>query len=148
MPRAALWLAAAASAVSASSAVAGTGTAAAGEAIPIDCALAIIGGGPGGVYTAWRLAVDTNTIKPSDICIFERAQRVGGRTFSFYVQGPKQDLVVELGAYRFCSSLNYTDCGGCEMCMPMMSNLIKTRRAQSSPPRAHARCRHYMGYGL
>ena len=26
------------------------------------CDLAIVGAGPGGVYTAWRLAVDTNTV--------------------------------------------------------------------------------------
>ena len=76
------------------------------------CELAIVGGGPGGLYTAWRLAVDTKTMKPSDICVFERAERVGGRTFSVRNQGTKQDLVVDLGAYRFCRSPNATDCDG------------------------------------
>ena len=37
-----------------------------------NCDLAIIGGGPSGVYTAWRLAVDTNTLAGNKICIFER----------------------------------------------------------------------------
>ena len=76
------------------------------------CELAIVGGGPGGLYTAWRLAVDTKTVKPSDICVFERAERVGGRTFSVRNQGTKKDLVVDLGAYRFCRSPNATDCNG------------------------------------
>lgn len=52
--------------------------------------------------------------------MFERAERVGGRTFSLREQGTKKDLVVDLGAYRFCHSLNATSCVGCEMCMPMM----------------------------
>ena len=90
-----------------------------------ECQLAIIGGGPSGVYTAWRLTVDTHTLKPSDVCVYERAARVGGRTFSLYNQGTKKDLTVDLGAYRFCNSLDATNCAGCEMCMPMMSNLIK-----------------------
>ena len=49
------------------------------------CELAIIGGGPGGLYTAWRLAVDTKTVPAASICIFERAERVDrrGRAFAF-----------------------------------------------------------------
>ena len=98
------------------------------------CQLAIIGGGPGGLYLAWRLAVDTKTMTPSDICVFERAERVGGRTFSLRDQGTKKDLVVDLGAYRFCRSLNATSCTGCEMCMPMMSNLIQTKLGFPTAP--------------
>lgn len=37
-----------------------------------DCELAIIGGGPSGVYTAWRLSVDTQTMPANSICVFER----------------------------------------------------------------------------
>eukprot|EP01050_Picozoa_sp_SAG11_P023105 SAG11_NODE_4552_length_1852_cov_7.759270_1_plen_540_part_00 len=113
---------------------------AAAAAPPTGCELAIVGAGPGGVYTAWRLAVDTKTVPPTDICIFERAQRVGGRTFSLYGQGSKGDLTVELGAYRFCGSPNATgadgksSCAGCEMCMPMMNNLIKGKLALHTAP--------------
>eukprot|EP01052_Picozoa_sp_SAG31_P027080 SAG31_NODE_2505_length_5592_cov_2.644639_4_plen_164_part_00 len=82
------------------------------------CELAIVGGGPGGLYTAWRLAVDTKTMKPSDICVFERAERFGGRTFSLRGQGTKKDLVVDLGAYRFCRSPNATDCAGAWHALP------------------------------
>jgi hypothetical protein len=104
------------------------------------CELAIVGAGPGGVYTAWRLAVDTATLHPASICIFERAERVGGRTFSLYGQGTRRDLTVELGAYRFCGSPNATgkdgrgSCGGCEMCMPMMNNLIKGKLGLQTAP--------------
>ena len=98
------------------------------------CELAIVGAGPGGVYTAWRLAVDTKTVAASSICIFERAERVGGRTFSVYNQGTKKDLTVELGAYRFCGSPNATNCAGCEMCMPMMNNLIKGKLGLHTAP--------------
>ena len=42
------------------------------------CDLLIVGGGPGGVYAAWRLAVDTATLPGPSICVFERAARVGG----------------------------------------------------------------------
>ena len=80
------------------------------------CELATAGGGPGGLYTAWRLAADAGVMKGESICVFERAQRFGGRTFSLYNQGPKKDLTVDIGAYRFCGSPNATDCDGCEMC--------------------------------
>ncbi|GAB0491842.1 hypothetical protein MMPV_003097 [Pyropia vietnamensis] len=65
------------------------------------CAVAIIGGGIGGVYTAWRLAVDTNTVKPSDVCIFERADRFGGRIFSMDDVPGYKGYVTDMGAYRF-----------------------------------------------
>jgi hypothetical protein len=32
------------------------------QALVEGCELAIVGAGPGGVYTAWRLSVDTNTV--------------------------------------------------------------------------------------
>lgn len=51
-------------------------------------------------------------MKTPDICVFERAERFGGRTFSLRGQGTKKDLVVDLGAYRFCRSPNATDCTG------------------------------------
>lgn len=65
------------------------------------CAVAIIGGGIGGVYTAWRVAVDTNTVRPSDVCIFERADRFGGRIFSVDDVPGYEGYVTDVGAYRF-----------------------------------------------
>ena len=38
---------------------------------PSHCPLAVVGAGWGGVYAAWRLAVDTKTVNASDVCVFE-----------------------------------------------------------------------------
>ena len=78
----------------------------AGTADLSNCQVSIVGAGPGGVYSAWRLAKDgvaTTGIPPERICIFERTQRVGGRIFTIRNLGPRGDLVVESGAYRFSS---------------------------------------------
>ena len=50
------------------------------------------------VYTAWRLAT---SLPNASVCLFERHQRLGGRIASVRGLGPKKDLVVEAGAYRF-----------------------------------------------
>ena len=72
-----------------------------------NCRVSIAGAGPGGVYTAWRLAKDGVAARPSilpdQICVFERTERLGGRIFSVRNLGPYGDLVVESGAYRFSS---------------------------------------------
>lgn len=52
--------------------------------------------GAGGAYTAWRAAADGRSV-----CVFERAGRPGGRIHSMRGQGPRKDLVVEAGGYRF-----------------------------------------------
>eukprot|EP00913_Durusdinium_trenchii_P015869 g14914.t1 len=49
------------------------------------------------VYAAWRLSALPN----SSVCLFERHQRLGGRIASIRGLGPRKDLVVEAGAYRF-----------------------------------------------
>jgi len=65
------------------------------EAAP-PCDLAIVGAGAGGAYAAWRAAASGRKV-----CVFERSMRPGGRIHSLRNQGPKQDLVVEAGGYRF-----------------------------------------------
>ena len=62
------------------------------------CDVAVAGGGPGGIYFAWRL-LKAGTDK--NVCIYEQSDRFGGRIFSLRKQGPKADLVVDLGAYRY-----------------------------------------------
>ena len=45
------------------------------------CKLVVVGAGTGGLYTALRL-VDEGKMEGSDICVFELAERVGGRIYS------------------------------------------------------------------
>jgi len=62
------------------------------------CGLAIVGAGPGGVYTAWRLLKEQPRRR---VCLFEMRNRVGGRIWSVRGLGPDGDLVVDSGAYRY-----------------------------------------------
>jgi len=66
------------------------------------CDLTVVGGGPGGIYFAWRL-LTSEAAGPAagSVCLFERSGRFGGRIFSLRNQGPEEDLVVDLGAYRY-----------------------------------------------
>lgn len=56
----------------------------------------MVGAAAGGTYTAWRAAAAGRKV-----CVFERNNRPGGRIHSLRNLGPKGDLVVEPGAYRF-----------------------------------------------
>jgi len=66
-----------------------------------ECAVSVIGSGWGGAYFAWRLSVDTNTVAAKDICIFEAAPRIGGRVYSVSGFQELEDLVIDVGAYRY-----------------------------------------------
>lgn len=67
-----------------------------------DCDITVIGAGLGGVYAAWRLAVDAAVIQPSKVCIFEAKPRPGGRILSVRDPVPGfEGFTVDLGAYRF-----------------------------------------------
>ena len=54
-------------------------------------------GGWVGVYAAWRLVVDTATVSPADLCLFEARAAIGGRTYSVKESG----MTLDIGAYRF-----------------------------------------------
>ena len=86
------------------------------------CDIAIAGGGPGGIYFAWRLA--TSGVKKS-ICILERSERTGGRIYSLRKQGPKKDLVVDLGAYRYAPE-PYVE-GAWYIYTPLLGGLIDNK---------------------
>lgn len=60
------------------------------------CDLAVVGAGIGGAYAAWQASE-----AGKKVCVFELTDRPGGRIHSLRRQGPKSDLVVEAGAYRF-----------------------------------------------
>jgi len=67
------------------------------------CDLGIVGAGAGGAYAAWRAAVAGRSV-----CVFEMRGKPGGRIHSMRNQGPKGDLVVEAGGYRFAPHPVYT----------------------------------------
>ena len=64
---------------------------------PRRCDFAVVGGGWAGVYTAWRLTVDSGHLRGDQVCIFEASARWGGRT----VTVREGDLNLDIGAYRF-----------------------------------------------
>ena len=69
--------------------------------VPHHCDLAVVGAGWGGAYLAWRMSVDTNTISPNNVCVFEANGRVGGRIFSMRGLPAAPDLAIDAGGYRF-----------------------------------------------
>ena len=92
------------------------------------CAFAVVGGGAGGVYAAWRLATASERpIAANRICVFERLAHVGGRTYTLRNQGPQADLQVDLGATVFCDCQPVSDeCGQCNgMQTPLMKGVIQ-----------------------
>jgi hypothetical protein len=68
---------------------------------PKHCDLAVVGAGWGGAYFAWRMSIDTDTVDPSNVCVFEANGRVGGRIFSIRGLPPAPDLALDAGGYRF-----------------------------------------------
>ena len=69
--------------------------------LPESCELAVIGAGWGGVYFAWRLAVDSKLLNTSYVCVFEANGRVGGRVFSVHNLPGMSDMAIDVGGYRF-----------------------------------------------
>ena len=67
----------------------------------MSCELAVIGAGWGGVYFAWRLAVDAKLMNASSVCVFEANGRAGGRIFSIHGLPQFAVLAVDVGGYRF-----------------------------------------------
>lgn len=65
---------------------------------------AVIGGGMGGVYSAWRLAADDQTsVNASDVALFEMSDRLGGRLMTYHFPG-MPNTVTELGGMRLVST--------------------------------------------
>eukprot|EP00172_Hildenbrandia_rubra_P003876 Plantae.Rhodophyta-Hildenbrandia_rubra.ctg67786.p1 GENE.Plantae.Rhodophyta-Hildenbrandia_rubra.ctg67786~~Plantae.Rhodophyta-Hildenbrandia_rubra.ctg67786.p1 ORF type:complete len:107 (+),score=7.73 Plantae.Rhodophyta-Hildenbrandia_rubra.ctg67786:74-394(+) len=66
------------------------------------CDISIVGAGIGGLYTAWRLAVDSGKYDGSRICIFEAKNRIGGRWLTVDNPAPGfSGYTADIGAYRY-----------------------------------------------
>jgi len=100
------------------------------------CTHAIVGGGPGGVYTAWRLVT---SLPDAEVCLFERSKRLGGRIASIRNLGPHEDLVVEAGAYRFvpvpeCEKIGQeTKCEWTPLARHLIKDALKLKTALYDP---------------
>ena len=70
---------------------------------PTHCKLAVVGAGWGGAYMAYRLAIDTKTVDPTDVCVFEANGRVGGRIYSIHDLPSFTDLAVDGVCARACA---------------------------------------------
>ena len=68
--------------------------------LPRHCDLAVVGAGWGGVYAAWRMSIDTTTVSPDRVCVFEANGRVGGRILSVHGLPHFGDLALDVGGYR------------------------------------------------
>lgn len=64
--------------------------------------VAIIGGGMSGLYSAWRLAVDSSA-KQQNVHVFEFGNRVGGRLETVFLDGV-QERRAEVGGMRYIPS--------------------------------------------
>jgi len=88
----------------------------------VSCDLAIAGAGPGGIYSAWRYLAGHST---GNVCVFERSERHGGRIYSLKNQGPRNDLTVDVGAYRYAPEPEKE--GSWYIYTPLLAGLIDTR---------------------
>lgn len=72
--------------------------------LPDSCDHAIVGGGWAGVYTAYRLALESQ----ENLCLFEGSDRIGGRTYSHSVYAGKRQekFTLDVGAYRFSPDMH------------------------------------------
>lgn len=59
-------------------------------------AIAVVGGGPAGAYSYWRL----QSQQRADVHLYEQSDRLGGRTYSVPVNGACPEVVAELGGMR------------------------------------------------
>lgn len=69
---------------------------------PRDCQVVIVGAGVGGIYSAYRLTIESKSVPPSRVCIFEALPRAGGRILTLKSAVPTfENFTIDLGAYRY-----------------------------------------------
>ena len=62
------------------------------------CNVVIIGSGAAGIHTAYQLARLPTSNPDSDVCVFEKQNRLGGRIFDVALDPARPDLVFGTGA--------------------------------------------------
>lgn len=73
----------------------------------LSCHVAVIGGGPGGVHTAYQLAKLPSGNPDSNVCLFEKENKLGGRIDDVAMDPSRPDLVFGKGALRVMETQNY-----------------------------------------
>ncbi len=73
----------------------------------LSCHVAIVGGGPGGVHTAYQLAKLPKDNPDSNVCLFEKETKVGGRLDDVALNPSRPDLVFGVGGLRVMETQNY-----------------------------------------
>ncbi len=73
----------------------------------MSCNVAIVGGGAAGLHTAYRLAQLPKTNPYSDVWLFEKDARLGGRIHDVALDPARPDLVFGTGALRVMETQQY-----------------------------------------
>ncbi len=98
----------------------------------IFCNVAVIGGGAAGIHSAYQLAKLPVSNPDSNVYVFEKENRLGGRIFDVALDPSKPDLVFGTGALRVMETQNYVlklaqDLGITLEAAPWRDDLISAR---------------------
>ena len=99
------------------------GRAAADEAAALHCPVAVVGGGWGGAYFAYRMCVDSATVDCADVCVFEANARLGGRAYSTRIEDDPT-IKVDVGPYRLRSAGAPTSSGREEVALGVTEDAL------------------------
>ncbi len=96
------------------------------------CQVAVIGGGAGGVHTAYQLAKLPAGNPDSNVCLFEKEPKLGGRIDDVALDPNHPDWVFGKGALRVAETQNYlfklaSDLGITLEAAPFIDDLISAR---------------------
>lgn len=73
----------------------------------IHCNVAVIGAGAGGLHTAYQLSKLPKSNPLSNVCVFEKENRVGGRIYDVALDPSQPEKVFGMGALRVMETQDY-----------------------------------------
>lgn len=79
----------------------------AAHAFNTHCNVVVIGAGAGGLHTAYQLSKLAKSNPYSNVCVFEKENRVGGRIHDIALDPSKPDKVFGMGALRVMETQDY-----------------------------------------